>query len=692
MAQEKIGFDITVNGVERTITSFKDLKKATKDLRDEQLVMSAKFGDTSVEATNAAKKIAELKDKVDDLNDSSKSLKGTGFEMLKQGFGQVREGLMNLDFDKVKTGLTAMSSGFVSMGKAAMTSLQGIKGAIAATGIGLLVIALGTIYAYWDDIKGVVDGLTPELKKQNDLANENLKTQQDKLNAISGQENILKLQGKTEKEILQLKMKQTDEAILASDIAIAQAEQTKKAQVEASKRNKDILQGIIAFVTAPITALLYAIDLAGSAFGKDFGLEEGFTGGIAKMMFNPDEVAAEGDKSIEAAKAVNAKLKNDRAGLQLSINAIDTKAVEDKEKLLDQGSKDSKKAADKQVDYQLELQGKLKELQTQLIVDEQEKEQKILKNKFLADQKDLYNKGANAELLKALNDNFEKDKLEISNKFKKIKEDKDKEDYKKELQTKLSNLESGYQLELERIENNDLLKLQKEKEHLEQVYQINIANAKLLGIDKTDIDNKYAKDKIALEKRIAAETKKIKQEEIKQGFENVKNSLNAAQGLSDIYFTIKSAKVKKGSKEEEDLARKQFNVQKAFNLAKVGMDGYMAISNIIATTPKVDFGISTGILLAASAISTAANLAKIASAQFEGGAGGGGGASPESAVSIPSTTAQAPSIYGPGQGQSTTFSGNQNNNFAPVKAYVVETENRSTTNRVNKLVSESTYG
>lgn len=692
MAQEKIGFDITVNGVERTITSFKDLKKATKDLRDEQLVMSAKFGDTSEQAKNAAKKIAELKDKVDDLNDSSKSLKGTGFEMLKQGFGQVREGLMNLDFDKVKTGLTAMSSGFVSMGKAAMTSLQGIKGAIAATGIGLLVIALGTIYAYWDDIKGVVDGLTPELKKQNDLANENLKTQQDKLNAISGQENILKLQGKTEKEILQLKMKQTDEAILASDIAIAQAEQTKKAQVEASKRNKDILQGIIAFVTAPITALLYAIDLAGSAFGKDFGLEEGFTGGIAKMMFNPDEVAAEGDKSIEAAKAVNAKLKNDRAGLQLSINAIDTKAVEDKEKLLDQGSKDSKKAADKQVDYQLELQGKLKELQTQLIVDEQEKEQKILKNKFLADQKDLYNKGANAELLKALNDNFEKDKLEISNKFKKIKEDKDKEDYKKELQTKLSNLESGYQLELERIENNDLLKLQKEKEHLEQVYQINIANAKLLGIDKTDIDNKYAKDKIALEKRIAAETKKIKQEEIKQGFENVKNGLNAAQGLSDIYFTIKSAKVKKGSKEEEDLARKQFNIQKAFNLAKVGMDGYMAISNIIATTPKVDFGISTGILLAASAISTAANLAKIASAQFEGGAGGGGGASPESAVSIPSTTAQAPSIYGPGQGQSTTFSGNQNNNFAPVKAYVVETENRSTTNRVNKLVSESTYG
>ena len=175
MATEKIGIEVEVKGAEKTISSFKDLKTAIKAAKDEQIAMSEKFGASSVEATNAAKKIAELKDKVDDLNDSSKSLKGSGFEMLKQGFGQVREGLMNLDFDKVKTGITAIGSGFMSMGKAAMTSLQGIKGAIAATGIGLLVIALGVIYAYWDDIKGVVDGLTPELKKQNELAAERVK-------------------------------------------------------------------------------------------------------------------------------------------------------------------------------------------------------------------------------------------------------------------------------------------------------------------------------------------------------------------------------------------------------------------------------------------------------------------------------------------------------------------------------------
>jgi hypothetical protein len=699
MATEKIGIEVEVKGAEKSISSFKDLKTAIKAAKDEQIAMSEKFGSTSVEATNAAKKIAELKDKVEDLNDSSKSLKGTGFEMLKQGFGQVREGLMNLDFDKVKTGLTAMSSGFVSMGKAAMTSLQGIKGAIAATGIGLLVIALGVIYAYWDDIKGLVDGLTPELKKQNELAAERVKLADKSLQNAQLEENSLRLQGKTEKEILLIKEANLKTAIKAQISAIETAEQTKQSQIDAAQRNKDILQGLIAFTNAPITLLLKAIDLAGKAFGKDFGLTEAFTGGLAKLAFDPDKVKADTAAEIDANKLKLKQLESQLAGNSLAIRAIDTKTAEDKKKLGEQGSKDSKEAADKQVDYQVELQGKLKELQIQLIADEQEKEQTILKNKFLADQKDLYNKGANAELLKALNDNFEKDKLEITDKYIKLKLAKEVEDnakfeasQKDKASKLLSTLESGYQLELEKIEGNDLLKLQKEQEHLDEVYRINVASANLIKENTTGLDNKYAKDKLALEKRIAAETKKIKQDEIKQGFENVKNGLNAAQGLSDIYFTIKSAKVKKGSKEEEDLARKQFNIQKAFNLAKVGMDGYMAISNIIATTPKADFGISTGILLAASAISTAANLAKIGAAQFEGGAGGGGGASPESAVSIPSTTSQAPAIYGPGQGQSTTFSGNQNNNFAPVKAYVVETENRSTTNRVNKLVSESTYG
>jgi hypothetical protein len=725
MATENVGFNVTVNGLERTITSFKDLKKATKDLRDEQLVMSAKFGDTSVEATNAAKKIAELKDKIEDLNDSSKSLKGTGFEMLKQGFSQVREGLMNLDFDKVKTGLTAMGSGFVSMGRSAMTALQGIKGAIAATGIGLLVIALGVIYAYWDDIKGLVDGLTPELKKQNELAAERVKLADKSLQNAQLEENSLRLQGKTEKEILLIKEANLKTAIKAQISAIETAEQTKQSQIDAAQRNKDILQGLIAFTNAPITLLLKAIDLAGKAFGKDFGLAEAFTGGLAKLAFDPDKVKADSEAEIAANKLKLKQLESQLAGNSLAIKAIDTKTAEDKKKLVDQGSKDSKEAADKQVDYQVELQGKLKELQTQLIADEQEKEQTILKNKFLADQKDLYNKGANAELLKALNDNFEKDKLEISKKFKKIKEDADKEVDKKELQTKLSNLESGYQLELQRAKDNDDKKLELQKAHLEEIYKINIANAKLLGLDTTDLTNKYLQEKEALEnaardkkteadKKAEADEKARKKQLQKDIFDSVviaaQTSLAVSKTLSDTYYMKESQKnnklytdklknVRQGSKEEKaileqkakdekDLARQQFETQKKFNRASAIINGLVGIGALFMV-PDPTFGILTAIRVAALIATTAANVAQINSTAFDEG-GSSGGAIP-AATDAP-TTSQAPAIYGPGQGQSTTFSGNQNNSFAPVKAYVVETENRSTTNRVNKLVSESTYG
>ena len=726
MATEKIGIEVEVKGAEKSISSFKDLKTAIKAAKDEQIAMSEKFGASSVEAVNASKKIAELKDKVDDLNDSSKSLKGTGFEMLKQGFGQVREGLMNLDFDKVKTGITAMSSGFMSMGKAAMTALQGIKGAIAATGIGLLVIALGAIYAYWDDIKGLVDGLTPELKKQNELAAERVKLADKALQDATLEENSLRLQGKTEKEILLIKEANLKTAIKAQIAAIETAEQTKQSQIDAAQRNKDILQGLINFVSIPITALLYGIDLAGKAFGKDFGLAEGFTGGLAKMVFDPDKVKADSEAEIAANKLKLKQLESQLAGNSLAINAIDKKAVEDNKKTNDSKVQNSKEAVEKQVDHQVELQGKLKELQTQLIVDEQAKEQAILKNKFLADQQDLYNKGANAELLKALNDNFEKDKLEISNKFKKIKEDKDKEDDKKELQTKLSNLESGYQLELERAKGNDDKKLELQKAHLEEIYKINIANAELLGLNTTDLTNKYLQEKEALEnaardkkteadKKAEADEKARKTQLHKDILESVniaaQTTLSVQKTLSDTYYLKESQKnnklyadklknVRQGSKEEKaileqkaadekDLARKQFETQKKFNRASAILNGILGLGAIFAI-PDPTLGILSAIRAVALVATTAANIAAINATQFdEGGATAGG--IPAAADASP-TTSQAPAIYGPGQGQSTTFSGNQNNNFAPVKAYVVETENRSTTNRVNKLVSESTYG
>ena len=624
MAQEKIGIEVEVKGAEKSISSFKDLKTAIKAAKDEQIAMTEKFGASSEQATKAGQKLAGLKDKVEDLNDSTKSLKGSGIEKLTSSFRLLGEGIGTFDFDKIKTGF------------------KGIGTSMGAIPIFLIISGLTLLIQNFDKVKTVIENLIPGFKSVSKFIGGIVTSITDFIGITSDATRAVDA------------LRQSADKQLAVN--------KKYLQEHGDQVNKYTAQKIDAK-----NRYLEAIKEDGA------------------------NVAALGQR-------LNRELANiDKQRLDDS-KKVNVKSLDDSKKTNDDKVTDSKDTAKEKLLIELELQGRLKELLTELIYDEQEKEEKILENKYVAERKDLVSKKASKELLAALDESYLKQKGDIIDKYLQIEEDKEKEkndkfeaSQKDKASKLLSILESQYQLELERIENNDLLKLQKEQEHVDEVYRINVASANLIKESTTDLDNKYAKDKLALEKKIAAETKKIKQDEIKQGFENVKNSLQAAQGLSDIFFTIKSAKAKKGSKEEEDLARKQFNIQKAFNLAKVGMDGYMAISNIIATTPKADFGISTGILLAASAISTAANLAKIGAAQFEGGAGAAA-ASPESAVSIPSTTSQAPSIYGPGQGQSTTFSGNQNNNFAPVKAYVVETENRSTTNRVNKLVSESTYG
>jgi len=710
MATEKIGIEVEVKGAEKSISSFKDLKTAIKAAKDEQIAMTSKFGEGSIEATKAGQKLAGLKDKVEDLNDSTKSLKGSGIERLTSSFRLLGEGIGTFDFDKVKTGF------------------KGVGAAMSAIPIFLIIEGLKLLYDNFDKITAMFDTTTAAEKGLAEATKEVSGELSKVLEGVQKVENGFEAFRKgtiSRDEALKIYNDTLGSTLGATDdLAVAEknfiANKDLYIEAQQAKATANVLFAKSAEAQAKVlTGEAEETSLYQKA--KAFGLQQ-LTGGIisysAKLKQysaenvettknEADELKKSGKQQLDEYEKITSTLKtNGEKAVLVTKQSVVTnkKAGEDKfadekrlladiEKAKEESylrslkSDEARAVAKAQFDNDKLIEDVNKSKAHQSVKDESLKQLAIkLESDLLIIQKDFQGKRDAQE--KA--DQVKKNADDTAFRTKQLS-DADI-DNKKWVANYLSNKESAYQLELEKAEGNDLLKLQKEQEHLDVVYQMNIDTVTLLGTNKLDLDNKYAKDKIALEKKIAAETKKIKQDEVKQGFENAKNGLIAAQGLSDIYFSIKSAKVKKGSKEEEDLARKQFNVQKAFNLAKVGMDGVMAISNIIATTPKVDFGISTGLLLAASAISTAANLAKIASAQFEGGAGGGGGASPESAASIPSTTSQAPAIYGPGQGQSTTFSGNQNNNFAPVKAYVVETENRSTTNRVNKLVSESTYG
>jgi hypothetical protein len=337
--------------------SLGSLKSQLRAAQNEVNELAAKFGATSQEAVNAAKKAAELKDAIADakaLTDSfnpdgkfnalSASIGGAlnGFQAFEGALGLV--GVESEDLQKTLLkvqsamalsqgvqGLLEAKDSFKQLGAVAADALKGIRTGIAATGIGLLVIALGTIVAYWDDIKEAVSGVSSEQEALNVKTEENLKMSEEKVAALDKQDNILKLQGKTEKQILQFKIAELDTAIKIAEVNIENQKVTKAAQIEAAKRNKDILVGILDFLTSPINVLLKTIDKIASVVGIDSKLVKGFDAiksAAANIVFDPAETAKEGDLLIKAAEERFIELKNQKAGYELQIQAIDKQAAD----------------------------------------------------------------------------------------------------------------------------------------------------------------------------------------------------------------------------------------------------------------------------------------------------------------------------------------------------------------------------
>ena len=187
-----------------------NLRQQLKQAQVEVQTLADKFGATSDQAREAAKRAAELKDRIGDakaLTDSfnpDAKFKGLGQALtgVAGGFAAV-QGAMALVGNqseevektllKVQSAmalaagidqLTEAKDAFVNLGKTAVKAFDAIKGAIGSTGIGLLVVALGTIYAYWEDISKAVGLSTKETEKyaqQQKVIGEEAKKQREEV-------------------------------------------------------------------------------------------------------------------------------------------------------------------------------------------------------------------------------------------------------------------------------------------------------------------------------------------------------------------------------------------------------------------------------------------------------------------------------------------------------------------------------
>jgi len=444
---------------ENAKNSVKSFKTQLKEATAELVNMSEKFGVKSNEAAAAARKVAGLKDAIGDakaladtFNPDKKfvalggALQGAvgGFSALQGAMGLF--GSEGKEVEKVmlkvqsamalQQGISAImgaKDSFDLMKDGAIKAFQAIRAGIGSTGIGLFVLALGAIVAYWDEIKGAVSGLSEEQTKLNAQSQKNLDIQEKKVKAISEQENLLKLQGFTEEEILNKKIAATAEAIKEARIRILNAENIKLTTIEATERNKEFLASALKGISAPITLLLQGIDLAGKAFGKNFGLADKFFKGISNLVFDPVETAKKGDETIQIAKDKLTELENEKAGFQLQVKAIQ-KAEADKE-AAEQLKKDEaeKKRLEDLAKFQRDLQTSLNkdkaqaltEAEAEFAANEKAQQEQIEREKSYADAAILLRQQNTERVLaadKLAKDTLKQNEIDLANARKEIQD------------------------------------------------------------------------------------------------------------------------------------------------------------------------------------------------------------------------------------------------------------------------------
>ena len=697
----------------------KSLKAQYKEAVVELQRVSAAYGETSTEAIQAAKAAAELKDQIGFTNDLVNSFNPDAkFDALSKSFGGVLDGfsavqgamgLVGVESEAVEQTMLkvqsamALSQGFQGLmeakdsfkqlgtvakdtfkslssesslagkatsalgpvwkavGLSGKTALSGIRAGIAATGIGLLVVALGAVVAYWDDIKAAVGGVTGEMEKNLELSHQQVENAQSEVELFDLQENSLKLQGKSEEEILRLRQGKLKILAKEQEEDIKLAENKKKLEVEAAKRNKALLEAYLTLqiesIMLPFRALAGLVDgtmatvNAGlRALGQDeikfksinsymTEFREYAVGGLSKMVFDPEGIAKEGDASIKAMRNELNKTKSEIDGAELSIRDI-KKGSSEKQ------AKDKKEADTSMTDYLNALEA---ERQAN-IKDAREKELQEAANKYdeltaLADKA--------GQSTTEIDKKYIAQRTEINKKFDTLEKEERAKAEAEALEKMIAADAAAWEIE----KTNRQLRIDGIKEgRVKELEVIDLAyDSELLALNnqldaKTLSEEEYQKQKVLMEEKygaqIAETNKKFDEEDkarreaaLQRNADLAKSGLSAISDLTELF-----------GKKSEKQAKRAFNIKKAASISSALIDTFLSARSAYYSqfTPVPDpsspvrGGIAAGIAVASGLI----GVAKIASQKFEGGGSvsGGGGGGAESGGGGMGGGSQAPSF------------------------------------------------
>ena len=348
---------------------YKELKKQ----QDQYDPGTKKFNELSVQ-------MGELKDRMNDAADAVRGNTGPAIEGARASFGLLGEQIMNLDFEGVSQSLNLVSGnlarlkpediskGLKSMADAGVNAFKAIAKAILANpllAIGAVIVGIAMnfdkIIKFFPEFENALTGID---EKQRQVA-KNTQAQADAAKKAYDnsllQENSLRLQGKTEKEILQFKMAGLETAIKVAKVNLETQEQQAQGQIAAAKRNAELLQQIVRgalelsavglrMLSAPIDAILATANKVSETLG--FGkitavnlndeitkLTEAGSKMVTELLIDPVAQEKELQESLEKQRHEIAQMTSDYQGFQLSIKKIDSDAKKEKDKNAEEARK-----------------------------------------------------------------------------------------------------------------------------------------------------------------------------------------------------------------------------------------------------------------------------------------------------------------------------------------------------------------
>lgn len=741
----------------------KPLKLQLKEANAELQRARQKFGEFSQEAITSSQKVGAIRDAIEGANESAQlfdpgkkfqalttfaTQSAAGIQAVQGAFALFGSESENVQKALLKVqGAMALTQGLselkdlgksweqVKIGiKGATSGLSGFKKALLSTGIGALVVAVGMLVAYWDDIKGLVNGVSSEQDALNKKAEKNVKAETDKMDALDSSDEILKSQGKSEEDILKLKMQQTEQVIVAQEEQIKQAKITKDSQVAAAKRNaeitKQIVRGGMEVATAGLRLLALPIDAVISTaneISKALGFGEITTFNIneqitkmnesvsefaGNMLFDPKGVEAEGDASIKEMEKTLLQSKNKYAGYQNQLKDIGIKKAKersDAETKINEEQQKKKEEADKV------FAERKKSLES-----ERRQEELTLEEKYLADKKTLLAGGYKDT--KILDEAYEKEKQALKDKY-------DKEEMLKriefqnqlaqiEFETKQARMKEGQQKEIEalnfsyqqqyaEIERNENLNAEQKlalKKALEEKEKAELDNINKTYL-KTQIDDqiavlsaeqKNAETSLQIQRELIDKKQALLKEQFDKGLITEKEYNAGVSALSEERKTIDQKEAENKEKllsglsnifkNASELAGKQTATGKALAVAGATIDTFQSANSAykaLAGIPVV--GPALGAVAAGLAIATGIkNVKEILKTKTPIASGGGTGSVP----SVSQSQAQAPQIPTQatiGGSPVTALNDIIQQSQQPIRAFVVESEVTSVQNRVGDI-------